>query len=321
MSKKMGLMMFVLLTGGSACSGDAFTTFPPGTTGGSMTGGTAGGSGSNTSGGSSGTTGGNSGQSGKGGDGPGGNSEGGTAGDAGNSGSSSEGGDAGDAGSSGSSVSGSGGSSSEGGNAGDAGSGGSSNTGGATGGQAGEGGQAGMGGSSGSDSGGSSGTVGTGGQAGDAGNAGSGGQGGSGGDPCMSEPVPNALTISCTNACMKILVFNGGIIEAKSSADNDQCEDIPFTNKPSSDDSVYIWINADNAADLDMFKATSLGSYPKTCFMKCKVASPDPGPAPDHSEMEAEIFSGGYITVPCGSNPEISLSQTCAFGMNVIAQY
>lgn len=322
MTKNPGLMMIVLIIGGSACGGDAFTTFGPGY-GGNTTGGTAGSSGSSKDGGSSGSTGGNSGQSGKDG-GPGGNG-----GDSGNAG----GTDGGNSGEAGSGNSGSGGGQAGMGGSSGSESGGSSGTAG-TGGSGGNGGQAGMGGSGGNNIGGSSGS--TGGNGGDSGSGGSnssggaGGQGGlgggagmggSGGDPCMAQPVPDSLTISCTNACTKVLVFNGAIVPAKSSADNSECETIPFTNKPVADDSVYAWVDTPNPADLDMFKATSLGKYPKTCFMKCKAASPNPGPAPDHSEMESEIFAGGYITVPCGSNPEISVSQTCAFGMNVIAQY
>jgi hypothetical protein len=320
MTKNLGLMMIVLITG-SGCIGDAFTTFEPGY-GGGTTGGTAGSGGSSKDGGSSGSTGGNSGQSGKDG-GPGGN------GGDGRSAGSADGGNSGEAGSgiggnSGGSAgqAGMGGSNGEGGNA--SGSGGSSGTAGTggfnTGGNSGStGGDGGAGGSS--NNGGASGTGGHGGLGGDAGMGGESGAGGSGGDPCMAQPVPDSLTISCTNACTKVLVFNGAIVPAKSSADNSECETIPFTNKPAADDSVYAWVDTPNPADLDMFKAVSLGKYPKTCFMKCKAASPDPGPAPDHSEMENEIFGGGYITVPCGSNPQISLSQTCAFGINVIAQY
>lgn len=171
-------------------------------------------------------------------------------------------------------------------------------------------------------------TAGTGGStAGSAGNAGSGGSvagsggaGGSGGSPtCVPvTPVANAVTYDCVPGCLKMIVNKLGQTKiAESSANDSTCQTLPFITHPGPGDNLYTWVEA---GDMDAMKATSIGSYPMTCKVKCKP-TPNVGTAPNHAEMEAEIFSAGYTTVACGSNPEISLSQSCANGASLLVQY
>ncbi len=172
-------------------------------------------------------------------------------------------------------------------------------------------------------------TAGTGGStAGSAGNAGSGGSvagsggaGGSGGSPtCVPvTPVANAVTYDCVPGCLKIMVNKLGQTKiVESSANDSTCQTLPFITHPGPGDNLYTWVEAGD--NMDAMKATSLGSYPMTCKVKCKPTA-NVGTAPNHAEMEAEIFSAGYTTVACGSNPEISLSQSCANGASLLVQY
>lgn len=340
-SLTLGLIGYVAFTN-AGCAGEGFTDFGPGYGGeagaagaagnaggtGGSTAGSAGKSGAAGKGGSSGKggAGGKAGASGKGGSSPGGSAGAGGKGDPCGGlcspdtvcdvdtgkcvGKGGMGGNAGAGGSTaGSSGAGTGGSSSgAGGNT--AGSGGAG-TGGST---AGSGGNA--AGSGGAGTGGSTaGAAGSGGSV-----AGSGGAGGSGGSPtCVPiDPVANAVTYSCVPGCLKMIVNKLGQTKVPESSANDStCQTLPFITHPGPGDNLYTWVEA---GDMDAMKATSLGSYPMTCKVKCKP-TPNVGTAPNHAEMEAEIFSAGYTTVACGSNPEISLSQSCANGASLLVQY
>jgi len=185
----------------------------------------------------------------------------------------------------------------------------------------------GEGGAGGSNVGGEGGSIAQGGAGGNAGSSstggtGGGGQGGSGGGSSCNDPPENdAVTFDCTNACFKVLVSNGGItIAAKSSNDDDACEPTqPFITHPGDGESLLVWVY--DPPNNNPFVATSLGDYPTTCYVKCANQAPTPGPAPDHSEMEFELLSGGYVQTACGTAPGITLGQTCANGMYTVENF
>ncbi|MFO0781136.1 MAG: hypothetical protein U0519_04640 [Candidatus Gracilibacteria bacterium] len=137
--------------------------------------------------------------------------------------------------------------------------------------------------------------------------------GSGGGNSCSDPPVANAVTFPCTSACYKVLLDQlGTTIVAESSSDDDLCEDgTTPSSHPSAGMNLYVWVGDpanNNAISLD-----SLGVFPSACKVKCSSA-PNPGPAPDHTQMNAELFSAGYATVACGAGPTISLSQSCPNG-------
>lgn len=166
----------------------------------------------------------------------------------------------------------------------------------------------------------------TGGQGG-LGNGGSetGGQGGEGGGAggtptCMDPPEPNALTILCNEGCNKILISDGGVaVDAESSPDDSLCEDLPFTTHPLPGQYALVWVY--DPATNNGFTAKSLGSFPSACWVKCPVNPPNPGPAPDHSQMLTEFGNGGYTQITCGTAPDLSLFFPCVNGMHAALEY
>lgn len=206
------------------------------------------------------------------------------------------------------------------------GSGGETGTGGMTASSGGSGGTGGSGGktSSSSGTGGattSSGSGGTGGSGGSTSSSGGGGTGGSGGgDPCMDQPANNALTIGCNSGCDKVLIYSpsSGTDIAESSANDDLCEMLPFETHPNAGEYALVWVF--DPANNNAIQATSLGSFPSKCSVKCGPV-PNPGPAPDHTQMETQLLNGGYAPVSCGVMPTVSIASPCANGMYALLEY